>query len=231
MPVPSSRSTSPSAKISFSSAQSAGMWTPCGSKWPWLRDTERPSAPAFMPSRTRSCICLDLVVGRGALLAVVAHHVVAHGGMADQIADIDAEIAVELGPCIAGTSPNEFERVEDLHRDRFDIGQELGQARWLALPLRTGASDSEQLPNIDRGRAVVARERAERVPGDLRVVMAVVVDKAGRDGLAAGIDGLRRRRRDSLPISTILPSLTATSPRYAGPPEPSTMRPFLISRS
>src|SRR5207245_2259860 len=55
-PVPRSRSTSPRAKISFSSAQIAGMCTPCGSKWPWLRDTDRPSAPAFMPSRMRFCI-------------------------------------------------------------------------------------------------------------------------------------------------------------------------------
>src|SRR3981189_2704300 len=36
---------------------------------------------------------------------------------------------------------------------------------------------------------------------------------------------------DSLPISAILPSLTPTSPRKAGIPEPSTTRPFLISRS
>jgi hypothetical protein len=36
---------------------------------------------------------------------------------------------------------------------------------------------------------------------------------------------------DSLPISAILPSLTPTSPRKAGMPEPSTTRPFLISRS
>src|SRR5437762_4356941 len=36
---------------------------------------------------------------------------------------------------------------------------------------------------------------------------------------------------DNLPISTILPSLTPTSPRNAGMPEPSTTRPFLISKS
>src|SRR5438093_8757344 len=35
----------------------------------------------------------------------------------------------------------------------------------------------------------------------------------------------------SLPIATILPLLTATSPRKAGMPEPSMMRPFLIMRS
>ena len=58
VPVPISRSTSASAKISFSSAHSAGISTPCGSKWPFSRDTERPSAPAAMPSRTTSCIAL-----------------------------------------------------------------------------------------------------------------------------------------------------------------------------
>src|SRR5580704_17723089 len=35
----------------------------------------------------------------------------------------------------------------------------------------------------------------------------------------------------NLPISTILPSLTPTSPRYAGIPEPSTTRPLRINRS
>src|SRR5438477_12427244 len=35
----------------------------------------------------------------------------------------------------------------------------------------------------------------------------------------------------SLPISAILPFLMPTSPRNAGIPEPSTIRPFLISRS
>src|SRR6185312_6357098 len=35
----------------------------------------------------------------------------------------------------------------------------------------------------------------------------------------------------SLPISAILPLRTPTSPRNAGMPEPSTTRPFLISRS
>ena len=38
---------------------------------------------------------LDLVVGGGALLAVLAHRVEAHGGVADQRAGIDAEVVVE----------------------------------------------------------------------------------------------------------------------------------------
>ena len=78
---------------------------------------------------------------------------------------------------------------------------------------------------------MVAGERAQRVPGDLRVVMAVIVDKARarRPGRSASI--VRVAGPLSLPISTILPSLTPTSPRNAGIPDPSTMRPFLINRS
>ena len=43
----------------------------------------------------------------------------------------------------------------------------------------------------------------------------MVVDKAGRDDLAVGVD-VRVGGPDNLPISTILPSLTPTSPRNAG---------------
>src|SRR5882724_8858900 len=40
---------------------------------------------------------------------------------------------------------------------------------------------------------MLGREGAQRVPGDLRVVMAVIVDKAGRDGAALGVDRAPRR--------------------------------------
>src|SRR5439155_15411046 len=47
----------------------------------------------------------------------------------------------------------------------------------------------------DGRRAVLGREGAQRVPGDLGVVMAMVVDKAGRDGAAIGVDRALRRAR------------------------------------
>ena len=132
VPVPISRSTSASAKISFSSAHSAGICTPCGSKWPFSRDTERPSAPAFMPSRTTSCIALISSSVARALLAVVAHHVMAHRGVADQVADIDAEALVELVHVLRDRFPVELDGAQHLHRDRFDIGEELGQPLLVA---------------------------------------------------------------------------------------------------
>ena len=229
VPVPSSRSTSASAKISFSSAHSAGIGTPCGSKWPFSRDTERPSAPACMPSRTTSCIALICVVGGARLLAVVAHHVMAHRGMADQIADIDAETLVEMVHVLRDRLPVEIDGAQHLHRDRFDIGEELGHPFLGALAHRR--QRQRAIAEDHRGGAVLGRERAQRVPGHLRVVMAVVVDKAGGDGAAVGVDGASRPVPESLPISTILPFLMPTSPRNAGIPEPSTISPFLISRS
>jgi hypothetical protein len=131
---------------------------------------------------------LDLVVGRARLLAVVAHHVVAHRGMADQIADIDAEPLVEMIHVLRDRLPVEIDRLQHRHRDRFDIGEELGEPLLGAAPDRRQAQRA--IAENDRRRAVLGRERAQRVPGDLRVVMAVVVDKAGGDRAAVGIDDL-----------------------------------------
>ncbi len=70
---------------------------------------------------------LDFVVGSGALLAIVAHHEIADRGVADQVADIDAEMVVHLVEIFGEALPGEFEGVEHLHRDGFDIGEELRQ--------------------------------------------------------------------------------------------------------
>src|SRR6516225_4592301 len=129
---------------------------------------------------------LYLVIGGGALLAVVAHHVVADGGMADQIADVDAEMVIHLVEVLWEGLPSEFEGVEDLHRDRLDIGEELRQA-----PLRSLAHWRQReraIAEDHRRGAVVAGERAQRVPSNLSIVMAVVIDEPGCDDPALGID-------------------------------------------
>ena len=121
------------------------MCTPCGSKWPLLRDTESPSAPASMPSRTTSCIALISSLGGGALLALVAHHVIAHRRVADQIADIDAEMAVEPVHVLRERLPIELDRVRAPPSGSLRHRRGTRRRRF-ALPGRTGASDSEQLP-------------------------------------------------------------------------------------
>ena len=47
----------------------------------------------------------------------------------------------------------------------------------------------------DRGDAVPARRREQRVPGDLAVEVRVHVDEAGRDEQAVGVDAPRAPRR------------------------------------
>ena len=129
---------------------------------------------------------LDLVVGGARLLALVAHHVMAHRGMADQIADIDAKALVEMVHVLARRFPVELDRAQYLHWDRFDVREELGQPFFGALAHRRQRQGA--IAENDGRRAVLGREGAQRVPGDLRVVMAVVVDEPGRDSAALGVD-------------------------------------------
>ncbi len=162
------------------------MWTPCGIVMALVarhRQAERARLHAVAHEVLH---LLDLGVGGGALLAFVAHHVIAHRGVADQIADIDAQVMIELVEILRHRFPAEFEGAQHLHRDRFDIGEELRQPLLLALAHRR--QGQRAIAEDHRGGAVVAGKRAQRVPGDLRVVMAMIVDKAGGDDAAGGVD-------------------------------------------
>ena len=46
--------------------------------------------------------------------------------MADQVPDIDAEVLVEPVHVLRDRLPIDLDSIEDVHRDCFDIGQELG---------------------------------------------------------------------------------------------------------
>ena len=176
VPVPISRSTSASAKISFSSAHSAGMWHALRVEMALLarhREAERAGLHAVAHDILHR---LDLRLGGAGLLAVVAHHVMAHRRMADQIADIDAEVVVELIHVLRDRLPIELDGLQHLHRDRFDIGEELGEPLLGALAHRR--QRQRAIAEDHAGGAVLGREGAQRVPGDLRVVMAMIVDKA-----------------------------------------------------
>ncbi len=94
---------------------------------------------------------------------------------------------------LAGRLPIEIDRAQHLHRDRFDIGEELGEPLLGAFPDRRQAERA--IAENDGRRTVLGREGAQRVPGDLGVVMAMVVDKARGDGAAVGVDRLFGRAR------------------------------------
>src|SRR5438309_550440 len=62
--------------------------------------------------------------------------------------------------------------LQHVHRDRFDVRQHPGEL--LALVAFDRRQRERAVADDDGGRAVVAGERAERIPEDLRVVVAVV---------------------------------------------------------
>jgi hypothetical protein len=101
---------------------------------------------------------LDLVIGGGALLTVVAHYVIAHRSVADQIADVDAEMMVELVEILRHGFPAELKGAQHLHRNRFDIGEKLGQPVFLAFAHRR--QGQRAIAENHSGSAVVAGKRA-----------------------------------------------------------------------
>ena len=158
---------------------------------PRTREADRASLHAVAHHRLHR---LDLIVGSGALLAVLAHRIVAHGRMADQRAGIDAEPVVEPVHVLREALPIDVDGAQHLHRDGFDIGQELSHALFVAAAHR---GQRERAVAKDHSRcAVLRREGAQRIPRYLRIVVAVVVDETGRHCQAVGIDGARRRTGD-----------------------------------
>ena len=87
--------------------------------------------------------------------------------------------------------PIDLHGVQHLHRDRFDITQELGDPLCGARAHRRQRQGA--IAEHDSRDAVLRRECAQRVPGDLRVVMAVIVDKPRRHHPAGGVDGFLGR--------------------------------------
>ncbi len=68
----------------------------------------------------------NFAFGRGAALTFVAHGIIAHGRVADERADIDAELFVQLIHILGRGLPIDLDGAQNVHRDGFDIGQEFG---------------------------------------------------------------------------------------------------------
>ncbi len=66
---------------------------------------------------------------------------------------------------------------------------------------------------------MVTRERTERIPGHLCVIVTVVVDKTGRNDLALCVDGAARRASQFTHLNdfTVLDGDVTTVGRIAGP--------------
>ena len=79
--------------------------------------------------------------------------------------------------------------LQHLHGNGFDVGEKLGQAGLPATAHRRQGQGT--IADDDGGGAVIAGEGAQRVPGHLGIIVAVIIDEAGRDHEAVGINGAR----------------------------------------
>src|SRR5262245_43290982 len=192
-PVPTSRSTSDSANSSDSGAQAAGMRLPAMSKWFMFRVIDSPSAPASSDSRTMRRIVSSSagVASRPEHSSALAHGVEPHRRVADERADVDAEPRADRAHVLGERLPVPGHAgLQDVHRDRLDVREHPGQ---LLARLRLHRRQRERAVADDhRGGAVVAGVGAERIPHDLGVVVAVVVDEAGGNDPPVRFDRLAR---------------------------------------
>src|SRR4029453_5550063 len=111
--------------------------------------------------------------------------------VADQRADVHAEPLTDRAHVLRERLPVPGHAgLQDVHRDRLDVREHPGQ-----LLARLGLDRREReraVADDDRRGAVMAGIGAERIPHDLRVVVAVVVDEARRDDPPVRFDGLTR---------------------------------------
>src|SRR5579885_1858114 len=83
-----------------------------------------------------------------------------------------------------------------------------------------GSKAEAAVADHNRSDAVPARNRAVRIPEDLRVVVGVKIDEAGRDDLPRRIDharGVARAQAAYLGDSPVLDSDITAKPRHPGP--------------
>jgi hypothetical protein len=133
----------------------------------------------------------NLVIGSVPLLGRLTHHVATDSRMADERGDVMAEPLIQgieilrdrlPGPCDPGT--------DGFQRDRLHVGQNSGQ--HLAIFPMGRSHRQRTVADDDSGNTVIARVGTERIPGDLGIVMSVVVDDSGSDHQAIRIQHLAR---------------------------------------
>ncbi len=136
----------------------------------------------------------DLVGRRRALRRVVAHDEAADRAVAHVGADVHADAALEpVEEGAEATAPVGDALGERVGRHALDPAEHLQQPRdVLGLRRREG---EPAVAGEERGDAVPRRGRRRRVPVQLRVVVRVHVDEAGRDEQAVGVDHRAQRSR------------------------------------
>ena len=144
-----------------------------------VRLVEKPSAPASMPARTMSRHRLDVVGRRGLVLgAALPHHVAAHRAVRHLRADVEQlRLALDRVEVLGERLPAPLDAVGE--RGAGDVFDALHQPDQPLVPVGLHRREADAaVAHHDRGDAVPARRREQRVPGDLTVEVRVHVDEA-----------------------------------------------------
>ena len=123
--------------------------------------------------------------------------------MADEGSDVNAQPLIQSIKILGNRFPGPVDSgLDRFQRNRLHVGQDSG--KHLAIFPMRGGHRQRTVAHDDGGNAVVARIGAERIPGDLGIVVSVVVDDAGSDHQAIRIQHLA-------PLSTHLADLDDTT--------------------
>jgi hypothetical protein len=163
---------------------------------------------------------LDLGIARRAARRIVAHHVGAHRRVADEPGDVErGAVPLEHREILGIVSKSQRIPARSTSSAMPSTCVRLRMIRSRSRS-RHGAIVKPQFPMIAVVTPSVGDGEAGPVPGELRVVVGVVVDDAGHQGEAVGIE--RFARRAEIASDRGDPSCsTARSPCTGALPSPS----------
>ena len=187
--VPSwSRTARASANSSSGDAARDGTGLPSPSVCASPSDDDTPSAPLVMASWASATIAA-ICFGRGGVAhGGVAHDDPAHRGVTDEEPRVHAEPAVDVVEPLAERSPiPRRSRTQRVDRHALDPGHHSHDVVDVAV-VAERRDREPAVPAHDGRHAVQRRRRAHRVPQNLRVVVRVKIDEAGRDHQAVDVE-------------------------------------------
>ena len=158
----------------------------------------------------------DLRLRRLPLERLLAHHPHPDRAVPDQRRDIDAQSRLQRPQVVVERLPCPVDPVlERRHRQVFDLPEHAAEPIPLLLAQRR--ERQRAVPGHDRRDPVLQRRARLPVPAQLRVVVRVRVDEAGRGGVAVGVD-LARAALGHAAHAGDPPAANADLPPIAGHP-------------
>ncbi len=181
-------SARPMPNSSSSAANVPGTGSPSIARWASVRDVEKPSAPAAIPSSTTRAIASMSSAVAASLRAPLSHHVSPYRAMRDLGADVDRlRHAVEGVEVLGKGLPSPLDASRE--RGAGDVLDALHQPDEPVVLIRSDRREADAAVAHDDGRHPVPAARCEqRIPRDLPVEVCVDVHETWRHQRPIGVD-------------------------------------------